>query len=244
MFRQNTISGVIKRWHEVCKMVDDGTRVLHRSQEQIMRQKLDKSGTSSATWFMKDEITSTMNVPYTPNGVLKSNIQNALKKVRGPDGGRTKIIETAGTVISRLMSPPTQSGCPYNKKCLVGDSNCQSPNVNYQVTCSDCPPPNSSPDDPPSLYIGTTGANIHHRSILHKNDKKSSLYKHNKDYHSDTITNYDRFNFVRTSNYNSVLTRVISEAFEIAHSSNRLMNSKGEYGAGKWISLESNKFTT
>ena len=207
-------------------------------------EKLERGGGNTGTWFLNGETTATLKVPYTPSGILKHNVQNVLDKVRGPDGGYTKVVETAGTPVSRLVSGKPDSGCRYVKKCLVGDSDCQTANINYNATCSDCPPPGSSNINPPSLYIGTSGSNIHHRSILHTTDKKSALHKHNDLYHSDSPDNFERFRFRKTNTYNNVLTRVMSEAYQIANSSDKLMNSKNEYGAGKWISLNPTKFTT
>ena len=127
---------------------------------------------------------------------------------------------------------------------MSDDSNCQTANVNYKAVCTECPPPSGNPDNPPSLYIGTTGANIHHRSLLHASDKKSSLHSHNKDYHNDSVNNFDRFKFSKIDTYSGVLPRVMSEAYKIAHSKDKLMNTKKEYGAGKWITLNPTKFTT
>ena len=159
------------------------------------------------------------------------------------------MIEEAGTPVGLLVPGPASSNsCQFNTKCLVGDTNCQTPNLVYEVTCKECP--NSDPvSDPPSIYIGTTGANIHARSLTHKSDisaKKvtNSLYKHNLKFHSETHTESDRFSFKTLSTHSTVMSRLLTEAYKIAHSDKRLMNSKNEYGAGKWVSLETNKFST
>ena len=244
-FRLNTINGVLLRWREVLNQVDQGNRLLHRPQNMIAEQKRARGGNNTATWFLKGEVTNTLKVPYTPSGTLRNNVQKALNSIRGPDGGYTKVVETAGTTVSHLVTTKTETGCSYVTKCLVSDeSNCQTPNVNYEAICSDCPPPSGSTTNPPSLYIGTTGSNIHHRSLLHVSDKKSSLHTHNKDHHSESVSDFSRFKFTKTDTYQGVLPRIMSEAFKIAHSSNRLMNSKKEYGAGKWISLNPTKFNT
>ena len=86
-FRMNTINGALLRWREVLSLVDKGDRVLHRSQDQIANQKKEKGGGNPATWFLRNQTTSTIGVPYTPSGMLKNNVQKELNKIRGPDGG-------------------------------------------------------------------------------------------------------------------------------------------------------------
>ena len=190
-----------------------------------------------------------MKVPITPGSELKNIIQQSIKDVRGPDGGYTKVIEEAGTPVGLLVpGPKPPNSCQFTNKCLVGDNNCQTPNLVYEVTCKECPNSDSQ-TDPPSIYIGTTGANIHARSLTHKSDITSkkftnSLYKHNFKFHNDTHTQHDRFSFKTLSTHSTVMNRLLSEAYKIAHSDKKLMNSKTEYGAGKWVSLETNKFST
>ena len=178
---------------------------------------------------------------------MKDKIQKSIQSVRGPDGGFTKVIEEAGTPVGQLVSTSSTQSCNFVKKCLVGESGCQTPNIIYEVTCTDCP--SGDPVDPPSVYIGTSGANIHHRSTLHRNDisaKKpgSSLYKHNMKYHIDTHTDANRFKFKQISTHPTVMNRLLTEAHSIAHDNRKLMNSKNEYGAGKWVSLVTDKFST
>ena len=105
----------------------------------------------------------TLKVPITPGGALINRLNTALKDVHCLDGGHTKIVEEAGTMVSHLVSARPQLGCSFTKKCLIGESDCQAPNINYNVNCIECSVGNPV-SDPPSLYIGTTGASIHHRS--------------------------------------------------------------------------------
>ena len=139
--------------------------------------------------------------------------------------------------------------CKFTKKCLVSEeSSCQAANIIYEVKCADCPN-NDQSNDPPSVYIGTSGANIHHRSILHRNDVRakkqgSSLYKHYLKFHADTHTDASRFKFRQISTHPSLMNRLLTEAHSIAMRRIKLTNRKNKYGAGKWISLETNKFTT
>ena len=154
--------------------------------------------------------------------------------------------EDAGTPISLLAPAVSKKGCPHTSKCLIGDSDCLTSGVIYHCVCVECPKDNPE-TNPPSLYIGTSGSNIHHRSLLHKRDIKktsSSLYKHNSQFHNESITDTNRFKFEKISSHSSVMQRLITEAYKISHSNEKLMNSKNEYGQGKWISLETVTETT
>ena len=205
-----------------------------------------KTGRCASTWFLTGQTTSTLTVPMTHNSELKSKVQEALKDLRGPDGGHCQVLEDAGTPVSLLAPGAKPTGCPHQKKCLIGDSDCMTSGVTYHCVCNECPQ-NDSTVDPPSLYIGTTGSNIHYRSLLHKRDIKkpsSALHRHNEKYHADTLDDTSRFSFKKVSAHSNVIGRLIHEAHSIAHSDVPLMNGKNEYGQGKWIALESTKFNT
>ena len=214
-FRSELLNGVLKRWDQVVSDVKNGTRVLHRSQELIRSQKSVRTGRTASTWFLKNETTSTVSVPITPSSHLRSQIQTILNGVRGPDGGRTKVLEESGTVIAR-MAPPTQPlGCQYRTKCLAqDDTNCQVSGIIYKAKCTDCP------DTVPNVYIGTSGQSVHARSLSHAQSIKykssaNSLYKHNLANHPDTHLKYDRFKFERVSTHQGLMERLLTEAYSI-----------------------------
>ena len=243
-FRSDLLNGVLKRWEQVMSEVKNGTRMLHRSQELIRSKKLLKSGRTASTWFLKNETTATVSVPITPSSNLKSTLQNVLNKIRGPDGGRTKVLEESGIVISR-MAPPTQPlGCQYKTKCLANDdTNCQTAGVIYRAKCTECP------DTVPNVYIGTSGQSVHARSLSHAQSVKykaqnNSLYKHNLTNHPETHLKYDRFKFERVSTHQNLMERLLTEAYSISNNKDPLMNSKTEYGAAKWVSMESKRTYT
>ena len=248
-FRSNTISGIMKRWDVVLSEVKDKKRSLHRCQEEIRDAKSSKGGRTASTWFLKGTTTATLNVPITPASQLKSNIQKSLNTIKGPDGGRTLVLEESGTTVSMLAPRPSNiTSCPYEKKCLVQDGdNCQAPGIIYNARCQDCPP--SDANSNPNLYIGTSGKSIHARSSVHAKEvhgksNSNSLYKHNLRYHPNTHQDYSRFKFTKVSSHRSTLQRLLTEAHSISTSRESLMNTKQEYGAAKWISLESKRTYT
>ena len=242
-YRWNTISGVLKRWDQVKQEIDSGSRKLHRSKLEIKEHKKNKGGTLPSTWFLKDTITTTLSVPITPGSQLKANLQKRLQdsKLTGPDGGTTMVVEGAGSLITHTVPSNTNPhrGCQFTDKCMIdSDTRCSSSGVVYKAECQTCP---VNPDGAKPTYIGTTGHNIHYRSHKHKQDVKAnlqsnSLAKHNSAVH-DNDRNPDSFSFKQISKHNSVLNRILTEAYLI-HSTSNLVNSKHEYGQGKWITME------
>ena len=246
-FRTDILSGVIKRWKEVKKMVEDGSRKLHRSQEEIRMSKANKPGRHPATWFLSGETTSTLTVPITPNSCLKTNLQSQLKTVRGPDGGKTKVVEESGSVIAKMFPSVEARNCPYQTKCLADEgTDCLTQGVIYQATCQDCPEDNP---DIPYRYLGMSGQSIHAHTMSHiksikGSEKSSSLYKHNLHKHSDSTNNFNRFKFTQLSSHKDNISRYLNEAYQIYNAPDKLMNSKSEYNASKWISVETRTIGT
>ena len=124
--------------------------------------------------------------------------------------------------------------------------NCQKMSILYEAKCQKCPD-----NDPniPHRYIGMTGQNIHARSISHAKDVRykqmsNSLYKHNLAKHSETHTSSDNFKFTRLSSHKDNISRLLTEAHQIYHAPDPLINSKSEYNASKWISLDAKKTGT
>ena len=108
----------------------------------------------------------------------------------------------------------------------------------YKDICNDCPESDGSKPQ----YVGTTGHSLHARSMTHLKDIKAkklanSLAKHNVKFHPETSTSAERFNFHQMSAHPKNLERYLTEAYWIQNSSN-IINSKAEYGMGKWISVD------
>ena len=237
-YRRNTLSGVLKRWDTVVAEINDGTRKFHRNRSEIQLQKSTRGGNCPANWFLKGTVTATLSVPISHDSKLKRNIQKSLKSTKGPDGGSTLVIEQAGTRLAHAIPQPSNStGCPYPDQCLVDpDKRCGGSKLVYKAVCQDCPEQNGSRPQ----YIGTSGHTLHSRSSTHAKDIRgskaaNSLFKHNKKFHQDSAKETDRFKFQPVSSHPKNTDRLITEAYWIQHSTN-VINSKQEYGHGKWIS--------
>ena len=92
-YRFNIIKGAIERHRHILDQAREGKIDLYRSRQQVERNKREKGGISAASWHLKGEVTSTLNIAATPGGELKARLSNALADVRGPDKGRTMVVE-------------------------------------------------------------------------------------------------------------------------------------------------------
>ena len=239
-YRKNTLAGILKRWDSVLTEINTGKRQFHRNREQIALQKLAKGGNNSSNWFLKGTVTTTLAVPITVNSELKSNIQKRLSSTKGPDGGSTMVLEQAGLKLPfTVPRPPSVTGCLHQDKCLVDDSKrCGGARIVYKAICNDCP----ETDGTRPQYIGTTGHSLHARSLAHHKDVKAkklanSLAKHNSKFHPETSISAQRYKFHQMSAHPKNLERLLTEAYWI-HNSSNIMNSKAEYGMGKWIGVD------
>ena len=116
----------------------------------------------------------------------------------------------------------------------------------YEGKCQDCPDDDSNQ---PYRYIGMTGQSIHARSLTHMKSIKgkessNSFHKHNLHKHSDSVMNYDRFKFTQLSTHNDNISRYLTEAYKIYHAPDKLINSKTEYNASKWITIDARRTGT
>ena len=242
-FRFDIINGAIKRHREFLDKAGRGEIKFYRNRSEIKESKLIKGGNSASSWHLKGETTSTMNVAATPGGALKSKISEALRDVKGPDGGKTQIIERGGKPIFagiEKRDPFQKQGCAYGEQCFVDEgTNCAQTNVCYEIACTMCEgkPDEASEEGVSSprgsqarwvagrrrghmrrIYVGNTGRSLHGRAIQHmgglrRGDEGNALYKHCIEEHMNT----ERPEFVMKviSRHRTNLHRMISEGLAI-----------------------------
>ena len=192
--------------------VKEGKRVKYRNKEEIEETKKKRTGKFSNTWFLTGSNTVVLNVPCTPGGALVNKMKEALKTHRGPDGGTTMVVESAGARVSSGLvrnDPFKDKSCPFPKRCMTKEEDdCTNANIVYKIECKLCRPPAAScpPDHQPSqqsqvqgdgivhhvqpVYIGTSGHNLHkrmheHAQSVHARNMKSGLSKHHLETHPD-----------------------------------------------------------
>ena len=141
-FRLDIIKAVTNRI-EVCENdIKEGKRIRLRHRSEVECDKLKRTGKFANTWFLTCSNTVVFNVPCTPGGQMIDDIKEALRSHRGPYGGTTKVVETAGARVSKgLVRNDTfkDKSCPYPTKCMCKDTeDCTSAKVVYRVDCKLC----------------------------------------------------------------------------------------------------------
>ena len=76
-YRYNLIKGAIERMKTVReKVASKEWMSQYRDRNAIMDAKMAKGGNSSATWFLKDDVTSTLTVTATPGSELHMMVRD------------------------------------------------------------------------------------------------------------------------------------------------------------------------
>ena len=124
---------------------------MYRDRETIAAQKKKKGGNSAATWFLKDNTTTTVSVAATPGGILQKKVKEALRDIKGPDGGSTMVIEKGGrSILSgiEIPDPFKENKCRFNDiKCIVDNKqDCGTSSACYEITCDLCNTQVTHPD--------------------------------------------------------------------------------------------------
>ena len=226
----------------------------------MLLDKKNKGGSSKSSWFLKGDITQTLQMTMTPGGSLTKQVREKFKTIPGPDGGKTLVIENGGKPILAGLTkkdPFENNNCKWNEPCLVSqEQDCSNSNAVYKISCTECQDPTKQPASQfcqaqPSpqveiepgvrnLYIGQTGRTLHSRSQEHlrglkKGDIKCPLFKHSEEKHNGD-KNHQRFKMELIKSTRGNLTRLLTESENInAHKPEILLNSKSEYGRNKVV---------
>jgi hypothetical protein len=143
LYRYNILTGAVARYEELVRMEGSGEiENLYRNRKQVISDTKKKGGKSAAaTWFMRGEVSVTLNTAPTPYSGLRDRLQTALSSVVSPDGAKTKVIENGGIPITRGIrkaDPFRQEGCMFqDPDCIVeGKTFCGTMGACYQITCS------------------------------------------------------------------------------------------------------------
>ena len=237
-YRFDILKGILNSVKQVDEEIARGTRARYRSRSEILVQKKQKLGQFTNTWFLKNDVTQILKVPCTPGSKLVNRIKSQCGETRGPDKGRTKFVEMGGTPITWLFPNKDQFGgnlgCQYREKCFISDKHdCRTAKVVYRIECNTC----RERDGKMFVYIGTSGFNIHKRTLEHlrairTKNAKNALSKHMSIYHQNEDADFVTTCLAGGIRYN--LDRFILEALEIEEAKNdnntQIMNSRSEWG--------------
>ena len=193
-YRYQLIKGICTKYDMILENVRNGSRVMYRQRQQIAADKLAKGGNLPSTWHLKTNNKHTLQLPITPNSELVSAVKTKLADVKGPDQGKTLVVEKGGVSLTSGISvsdPFKPLECRWKEDCLVDkEQDCMTEQVTYKIDCITCISSNNPPDsnNTPQIYIGQSGRSIHSRMSDHlrgvKNGKSDCpLYKHQLEKH-------------------------------------------------------------
>ena len=177
---------------------------------------------------------SVMFVPNSHKGILIKRLEQLEPKLVRMCGYRVRLVEAAGTPLSRLFSFDMSSGKCHRVDCYVclthtvnGSSRCKRKSVLYSSICQVCKEQGSDH----GCYIGETGRSLHERAIEHVGDaldckEGSHIFKHWAVAHQYLLT-CPRFSFKVIKTHKSAMDRQIHEAIKIADCGS--LNAKCEY---------------
>ena len=104
-YRALVIKGAINRMKEVRQKVKNGVWASqYRDRSEINKNKIEKGGNSSATWFLKWETTATITCTATPGSILKKEIEKKINNSNQADKGRTMVVDDGGLTTSNIGS--------------------------------------------------------------------------------------------------------------------------------------------
>ena len=178
--------------------------------------------------------TSVMFVPNSYGGILTKKLEQLEPMLERLCGYRVRMVEAAGTPLSRLFSLDMSDGRCHRADCHVcithngkGSSRCKRKSVVYLSLCQVCKLSNSDQ----GCYVGETGRSLYERSKEHVEDainlkEGSHILKHWATAHPNLLT-LPAFSFHVVRTHKSSLDRQIHEAVKIAECGT--LNAKCEY---------------
>jgi hypothetical protein len=143
-YRHRILVGAILRHNKLLEDWHTGKiPSFYRTRKEMVEAKQSKGKSSAATWFLKGQVTGTLDVVATPNSVLATSLQKLLKGLPTSTGGLTKVVEGGGVPITmglKKANPFKLEGCAYkDPKCRVNPKvDCGKMGGCYAVTCDSC----------------------------------------------------------------------------------------------------------
>ena len=215
----------------------EGKRSRYRSRDEILSDKEKKFGKFPATWFLRGEIQNTLKVQATPDSGLVSALKKEFDGKICTEGGATKFVELGGKQITSGLSKPecftANQGCVFEDKCMINpESDCRVTRTIYSIECIRC-----KEQQQQSVYIGTSGRQLHLRQLEHASDirhqrRSNALFKHSTNAHPGENVQFMANPLVTGIKYN--LDRFIFESIKISENYNNnnvnLLNSRAEWG--------------
>ena len=243
-YREKILRGVHDRIKQVEIEILKGRRPRYRNREQIKEGHLVEKGRYNNTWFLKGggEYTSVLVVQPTPNGELAKNIREKIGGIRAPDGGKTKVVELGGDVLTKGLfkgDPFRKSGCPFDRTCGIDKKgNCMQQKAIYELRCKICMEIKEEAERNGNrgeiiiaTYRGQSGCSCHKRCLEHmdairRGDGSSGMAQHIREAHTGIdMTRQDLVEMSIIQHRPKNMERGIAEAVLIEQSEKEMLEA-------------------
>ena len=240
--RKQVLHSAVKAYRKIRSKVDKGERPLYRRKHWKQKERIKEKRQCKEEWFKSkkdDEYMSVLFVQPTEKSELKKMYEEIVQK----SNCKVRIIERAGVSVKKKL----QKSYPFLKEkcdetCFVcmseGKGNCKRSNVTYQIACTR---PGCK-----HVYEGESSRHAYSRGREHlkslaKKDEDSVLVQHIKEKHENDFSDPPCFKFKMsvTQSHVTALSRLVTEAVNIEHTTKPLLNRKRGYRVNTVLSLSS-----
>ena len=229
IFRYHVVNGAMKAYEKIKEKEALGIRPMHRPKDWERQSRRNLKEQKKRSWYKEGGFNSVIFVTMTPNGELKKQYENEIRK----SGLRIRVVERTG----RTLKSQLQTSNPFRKKncgrndCFVCTTsnigNCNTEGISYHIECQG---ENCTKNDVykgESTHNGYTRGKEHLQYLRLRNRKNSPLWRHCLEVHNGEVQQFSMS--VTQTHRNDCMMRQITEAVQINNlDPNRLMNTRGE----------------
>ena len=220
MDRYQVLQSGIRRYNSLRKQEEEGRRPFFRKRSFQRNKRNDDKRMKKSSWFTKkdNKFSSVFFVPPTPNSKLLKMLKAVEEKHMIDDSSRIKFVEMGGIKYRDYFKAANnlKSECEEEENCMACKNkknriDCKASNIGYTIECVLCKERNI-----PKEYHGESSRNSfirqkEHMKELKKKSKKSIMWKHIMNDHSNEKVNM-QFQMKIIRKFSDRLTRQAEES--------------------------------
>ena len=253
-YRLEILKSILNGWKIIQEKAESGERPIHRNRDFEKEKRKQEKADKKLNWYKgKDgkSFESVLMIPATPNGELKTIIQEKAKL----SDLKVKIVEKAGVQLATYLQKfdkTNSKGQCKEKNCMICQNTtknirqCRTPSLVYKITCKECEKAGRKAN-----YYGESSFNGYTRGAQHLENyrsrnkttqEKSAMRQHAKAHHNDKKVDF-KMTVVKTFK-NNPLARQVMESIWIIKSKSEddfPMNNKKEFNQALIVTAKYSK---
>ena len=265
-FRLKVTQIVLEKYDKKVKECKVNNKSLYRSKSEMKADKVNKVN-KKKDWFKSRGFTAVLNVPATPQSILRRRVNRSLERQGLGDDFKLMIREVPGQQVGYMLGNGTSSsgdgrcGRPACLPCMGSEggsrSLCWRTNPTYKISCGSC-----RLDGQEAHYIGESGHTAYTRGGWHREgqeaeDHRSVLWQHHVRHHGgkkgDGSRAVENYSMQVTGVHKTPSRRLIAEAIQITDQLERrerasierssqilVLNSKAEWHQPRVVQIRAN----